>query len=51
MKAAWFGAAFSTALLTGFCAHAQDAGSFREWLNQDSPACVPVVGIRARCRR
>lgn len=42
MKAAWFGAALSTALLTGFCAYAQDSGVFENWLNQDSPECVPV---------
>ncbi len=42
MKAAWFGAALSTALLAGVGAHAQEAGVFDKWLDQDSATCVPV---------
>ena len=42
MKLAWFSAALSTVLLTGVCAHAQEAGVFHKWLNERSPTCVPV---------
>jgi hypothetical protein len=46
MKLAWFSAALSTALLTGVCAHAQDAGVFDKWLNDRSPTCVPVSDFK-----
>ena len=42
MKLAWFSAALSTVLLSGVCAHAQEAGVFDKWLNERSPTCVPV---------
>ena len=42
MKAAWFGAALSTALLAGVCAQAQETGVFDKWLDQDLATCVPV---------
>jgi hypothetical protein len=42
MKAAWFGAALSAALLVGVSAQAQEAGVFDKWLNQEAPECVPV---------
>ncbi|MBV8107857.1 MAG: hypothetical protein JO223_25200 [Hyphomicrobiales bacterium] len=42
MKTIWFGAALSTALLAGVGAHAQDAGVFDKWLNEQAPECVPV---------
>ena len=42
MKFAWFSAALSTVLLSGVCAHAQEAGVFDKWLNEQSPTCVPV---------
>lgn len=44
---AWFSAALSTALLTGFCAHAQDAGVFEKWLSQELPQCVPVSEFKS----
>ena len=47
MRAAWFGAALSAALLTGVGARAQDAGVFDKWLNQDAPQCVPVSAFKA----
>ena len=47
MKAAGFAAAFSTALLTGFCADAQDAGALEKWLSLDSPQCVPVAEFKS----
>ena len=47
MKAIWFGAALSTALLTGVCAHAQDAGVFEKWLSQEAPQCVPVSEFKS----
>ncbi len=46
MRAAWFGAALSAVLLTGFGAQAQDAGVFDKWLNQDAPQCVPVSAFK-----
>ena len=42
MKLARFSAALSTVLLSGVCAHAQEAGVFDKWLNERSPTCVPV---------
>ena len=42
MKAAWFAAALSAALLPGVSAHAQNAGVFGKWLSQEAPECVPV---------
>ena len=42
MKLAWFSAALSTVLLTGVCAHAQEAGVFDKWLNERSPTSVPA---------
>jgi hypothetical protein len=42
MKLAWFSAALSTVLLSGVCAHSQEAGVFDKWLNERSPTCVPV---------
>ncbi len=42
MKAVWFGAVLSTALLGAVGAHAQDAGVFDKWLNEEAPQCVPV---------
>ena len=42
MKLAWSSAALSTVLLSGVCAHAQEAGVFDKWLNEQSPTCVPV---------
>jgi hypothetical protein len=47
MRLPVFGAALSTVLLTGFCAHAQDAGVFEKWLSQDAPQCVPVSEFKA----
>jgi hypothetical protein len=47
MKIAWFSGALSTALLAGFCAHAQDAGVFDKWLNQQAAACVPVAEFKS----
>ncbi len=47
MKNAWFGAAFAAALLTGFGAHAQDAGVFDKWLSEQAPECVPVDAFRS----
>jgi len=42
MKLALLSAALSTVLLSGVCAHAQEAGVFDKWLNERSPTCVPV---------
>jgi hypothetical protein len=42
MKLTWFSAALSTVLMSGVCAHAQEAGVFDKWLNERSPTCVPV---------
>ena len=47
MKLAWFSAALSTVLLSGVCAHAQDAGVFDKWLNEQSPTCVPVSEFKS----
>src|SRR6516164_112 len=47
MKLAWFSAALSTVLLSGVCAHAQEAGVFDRWLNERSPICVPVSEFKA----
>ena len=47
MKLAWFSAALSTVLLTGVCAHAQEAGVFDKWLNEQSPTCVPVSEFKS----
>ena len=46
MKLAWFSAALSTVLLSGVCAHAQEAGVFDKWLNKRSPTCVPVSELK-----
>jgi hypothetical protein len=50
MKVAWFSAALSTALVSGVCAHAQEAGVFDKWLGDQSPACVPVSAFKAVSR-
>ena len=50
MKLAWFSAALSTVLLTGVCAHAQEAGVFHKWLNERSPTCVPVSEFKSAWR-
>ena len=42
MKLALLSAALSTVLLSGVCAHAQEAGVFDKWLNERSPTCVSV---------
>jgi hypothetical protein len=47
MKLVWFSAALSTVLLSGVCAHAQEAGVFDKWLNERSPTCVPVSEFKA----
>jgi hypothetical protein len=47
MKVAWFSAAISTVLLSGVCAHGQDAGVFDKWLDDRSPTCVPVSDFKA----
>ncbi|HZZ62784.1 MAG TPA: hypothetical protein VFE63_16745 [Roseiarcus sp.] len=46
MKLTWFSAALSTALLSGVCAHAQEAGVFDKWLDDRSPTCVPVSDFK-----
>ena len=46
MKLALFSAALSTVLLSGVCAHAQEAGVFDKWLNERSPTCVPVSELK-----
>jgi hypothetical protein len=43
MKVAWVAAALSTALATASSAHAQDAGVFDKWLNEQARACIPVA--------
>jgi hypothetical protein len=47
MKVAWFSAALSTVLLSGVCAHAQDANVFDKWLDDRSPTCVPVSDFKS----
>jgi hypothetical protein len=47
MKAIWFGAALSTALLSAVGARAQDAGIFDKWLNEEAPECVPVSAFES----
>jgi len=46
MKVAWFSVALSAVLLSSVCAHAQDAGVFDKWLNEQSPQCVPVSAFK-----
>ena len=46
MKLALLSAALSTVLLSGVCAHAQEAGVFDKWLNERSPTCVPVSELK-----
>lgn len=50
MKTELFGTALSAALLTAFCAHAEDGGVFEKWLNQGSPECVPVTAFKSVSR-
>jgi hypothetical protein len=47
MKLVWFSAALSTVLLSGVCAHAQEAGVFDRWLNKRSPICVRMSEFKA----
>src|SRR6516165_6859444 len=47
MKLALLSAALSTVLLSGVCAHAQEAGVFDKWLNEQSPTCVPVSEFKS----
>ena len=47
MRTAWIGAVLSTALLTASAAHAQQAGVFDRWLNQEAPECVPVSAFKS----
>ena len=47
MRTAWLGAVLTTALLTASSAHAQSAGVFEKWLNQQAPECVPVSAFKS----
>jgi len=47
MRTAWIGAVLSTVLLTASAAHAQQAGVFDRWLNQEAPECVPVSAFKS----